>query len=167
MSSSSSEISACLEEKSAGGTDLTGISLFKSMVRRVRQKISESKLAKSPSDGEISDVLSKFENVSMGETSPKSRALRSPPPMKEAVKRMFATSRTTSDEKIRCDYNSDSGMDRKDRDSRIRIRQKTRSRSKSDSRRIEKKPKKILRTPPTYVYVRGLSGIPTQRIRVR
>lgn len=162
---SANDICCCTaDEKVTGNTNLTGIRLFKSIVRKVRQKVSESKIIKSTSSIEdLPDVVSKLERVSLEETNCKNRP-RSPP--KELVRKFFGSMKTISDETSKCGYSSDSTTEKR-RDSRVRIRQKVRARSKSNSRRVEKKPKKILRTPPTYIYVRGLSGIPTQRIRVR
>ncbi|XP_065213968.1 uncharacterized protein LOC135841096 [Planococcus citri] len=160
MSTADNMCCSCADDKNIN-SDLSGIKLFKSMVRRVRQKISESKLVKSPSGNELTSVINKTERMSLDESSSGNRS-----PTDTA--KSFCTTHTGDDCKSRMSgYSSDSGTEKSRRSSRVRIRQKVRSRSKSDGRRIEKKPKKILRAPPTYIYVRGLSGIPTQRIRVR
>lgn len=155
-------ICSCGDEKHSN-SNLTGIKLFKSMVRRVRQKISESKLVKSPSGNELTSVISKNERVNSEDTTRNSSGPRSP----IEISSLFGNMQINEEKSRVSGYSSDSGTEKSRRNSRVRIRQKVRSRSKSDGRRLEKKPKKILRPPPTYIYVRGLSGIPTQRIRVR
>lgn len=161
----------------AASPNPSGVRLFKSMVRRVRHKITENKMSKSPSLGEdVSAVVATLEELSVdgssAHTSPQRLAdqqPKSPPGNKEALRRLFGATRTSSEDRLRGNggYSSDSGTDKQARqnDYRVRIRQNLRSRSKSYSR-TEKKPKKILRPPATYDYVRGPSGLVSHRVRV-
>lgn len=154
--SSDTDCTCGSEDKSTVSSNLTGIRLFKSIVRRVRQKITESKLIRNSSvTTDLSaTVTTKLDRMSIDDSSSSNRETLSPT--------------LTFGYESRSGYGSDSCSTARRRDTRVRIRQKIRSRSKSDSRKSnKKKPKTILRPPPTYVYVRGLSGIPTQRIRVR
>ncbi|KAK7590350.1 hypothetical protein V9T40_001963 [Parthenolecanium corni] len=169
----SSKEPCCRSE--TGSPNLNGVRLFKSMVRRVRQKISENKLGKAPSIGDDEApaiVTAKLEELSLtsAETSPQRQGQPKSPPGKEALRRLFGASRTSSEDRLRNGYSSDSGNDkqhtRPGADCRVRIRQNLRSRSKSYSRTVEKKPKKILRPPATYDYVRGPSGLVSHRVRV-
>lgn len=155
---SANNVCTCGEEdKNSVNSKLSGIRLFKSIVRRVRQKITESKPTntKSSSSEELPAVIAKLDRMSVDDMADGNTNGRT-----------FSPPTTLSGSELRNGYSSDSGTERR-RDTRVRIRQKIRSRSKSDSRKSKKKPKNILRPPPSYIYVRGLSGIPTQRIRVR
>lgn len=156
--------------------NLSGVRLFKSMVRRVRQRMSENRLSKAPSISD--DIVAKLEELSVTstETSPQHQGQPKSPPGKEALRRLFGASGASSEDRLRSTnsgYSSDSGNDKlsstrstTNNDCRVRIRQNLRSRSKSYSRTIEKKPKKILRPPATYDYVRGPSGLVSHRVRV-
>lgn len=155
--------------------NLSGVRLFKTMVRRVRQRISENRLSKSPSIGD--NIVDKLEELSVtsAETSPQRQTQPKSPMGKEALRRLFGASRTSSEDRLRSTnsgYSSDSGNDKQTSnrstgsECRVRIRQNLRTRSKSYSRTVEKKPKKILRPPATYDYVRGPSGLVSHRVRV-
>ncbi|XKL63761.1 hypothetical protein PGB90_006125 [Kerria lacca] len=158
--SSSNDSCSCTEEKQSA-TNATGVRLFKTIVRKVRQTITEAKLLKSSSFDDISSIVFKMNQMSTNDSDNPDSSVQA-----RSSRKLFSSLRANTDEKSRSGFSSDSGNEKTLRNSKIRKKQKIRGRSKSDSKRIEKRTKKILRSPPTYVYVRGLSGIPTQRVRV-